>query len=367
MGIGRFAFTPMLPLMIRDGLIANGVGAWLATANYAGYLIGALWIASIRLSPDRQMKLSWVGIAVVTACMATGHSTALWILWRFIAGVLSACALVATSAWVLPQLAQLRRSSLAGVVYAGVGFGIAGVGVFCLIATRAEGGARSIWIGLSLLASILAWCAHGLMPEPGMPQAPHDPEYAKTPARGTGLLVLCYGVGGFGYILPATFLPIMARNLIDDPAKFGLAWPIFGAAATISTFVVAYGWPRANRLKVWSACNVAMAIGAALPTLWPSLTAVILAALLVGSTFLIITMAGLQEARQRAPRAPTHLLSRMTAAFALGQIAAPALVAFVPGQAAATALNFCLRLAAVCLVATALILWRMSAAEDPSA
>jgi NAD(P)-dependent dehydrogenase (short-subunit alcohol dehydrogenase family) len=96
-------------------------------------------------------------------------------------------------------------------------------------------------------------------------------------------------------------------------------------------------------------------------------TAVILAALLVGSTFLIITMAGLQEARQRAPRAPTHLLSRMTAAFALGQIAAPALVSFVPGQAAAAALNFCLRLAAVCLVATALILWRMPAARDPSA
>lgn len=361
MGIGRFAFTPMLPFMIRDGLITRAGGAWLATANYAGYLVGALYVGSIRLPSNRQMQLSWLGIAVLTACMATGHSTRLWVLWRFCAGVLSALTLVATSAWVLPQLARERRSWLAGVVYAGVGVGIAGVGIFCLMATRIGGNARSLWIGLGLLAAMLAWSARLLMPRPSLQEATCHPQAESTPARGGALLILCYGVAGFGYILPATFLPIMARSLIADPAIFGLAWPIFGVAAAVSTLAIAYGLPEANRLKLWSLCNIAMAIGAALPTFWLSLTAVIVAALLVGGTFLIITMAGLEVARIRAPRAPTHLLSRMTASFALGQIAAPALVAFMPSQTSATALSLSLRVAALCLVGTAGVLWIMPA------
>ena len=364
MGIGRFAYTPLLPLMIRDGLLGGDTGAWLATANYAGYLLGALYASSIRLPPARQMNLSWIAIVAVTACMAVGNSAALWILWRFIAGVLSACALIATSAWVLPQLAQLGRPALAGVVYAGIGVGIAGVGVFCLIAARIGSDARSMWIGLALLAGIVAVSARRLMLQPDIPEARRDPEDPSIPPRKTGLLIFCYGVGGFGYILPATFLPIMARALVDDPAKFGLAWPIFGVAATLSTLIIAYGLPRANRMKVWSLSYIAMAIGAALPTVWPSLIAVIVSALLVGGTFLIITMAGFQEARARAPSAPTALLGRMTAAFAFGQILGPALVPIIPGQTAGSALPLCLRFAAACLLGAAALLWTMAPANS---
>ena len=53
---------------------------------------------------------------------------------------------------------------------------------------------------------------------------------AKVPAGTTGLVV-CYGVLGFGYILPATFLPVLARSVVEDPRLFGLAWPVFGVMA----------------------------------------------------------------------------------------------------------------------------------------
>ncbi|MBA2676378.1 YbfB/YjiJ family MFS transporter, partial [Ramlibacter sp.] len=49
MGIGRFAFTPMLPLMIRDGQLDLAHGGWIAAANYAGYLAGALTAARLRI------------------------------------------------------------------------------------------------------------------------------------------------------------------------------------------------------------------------------------------------------------------------------------------------------------------------------
>ena len=42
MGIGRFSLTPILPLMQQDAGLSFALGGWLATANYVGYLAGAL-------------------------------------------------------------------------------------------------------------------------------------------------------------------------------------------------------------------------------------------------------------------------------------------------------------------------------------
>ena len=67
--------------------------------------------------------------------------------------------------------------------------------------------------------------------------------------------------------------------------------------------------------------------GVALPTIWLSKETIAVAALLVGGTFMVITMLGLQEARARSPDNPTTILGRMTAAFATGQLAGPLLPA----------------------------------------
>ena len=115
----------------------------------------------------------------------------------------------------------------------------------------------------------------------------------------------------------------MAREVVDDPAVFGLAWPIFGGAAALSTIVVALLVDRVNRLRVWASSHLVMAAGVALPTIWLSKETVAVAALLVGGTFMVITMLGLQEGRARAPDNPTAILGRMTAAFAIGQLTGP--------------------------------------------
>jgi hypothetical protein len=135
-------------------------------------------------------------------------------------------------------------------------------------------------------------------------------------------LVLCYGAFGFGYIVPATFLPLMAKEIIADPRLFGLAWPLFGAAACASTLV-------AMRLKqfsfraVWIASQLAMALGVVIPLVVPGLAGVMLAALLVGGTFMVVTMAGLQVARAAAGHHARPLMAAMTSAFAVGQILGP--------------------------------------------
>src|SRR5262249_32875285 len=133
----------------------------------------------------------------------------------------------------------------------------------------------------------------------------------------------CYGILGFGYILPATFLPALAREVVDDPQVFGLAWPVFGIAAAISTIVTARRFRRTDRLRVWTISHVLMATGVVLPSVCRGPASIAIAALLVGSTFMVITMIAMQEARARAPGNPAGLLGLMTAAFAIGQLAGP--------------------------------------------
>ncbi|MBV8220049.1 MAG: YbfB/YjiJ family MFS transporter, partial [Solirubrobacterales bacterium] len=155
MGIGRFAFTPMLPLMMRDGDIAQDAGAWLAASNYLGYLAGALVAGRIPLSSPSLMAMSLVGTAVVTAAIGILDGVAIWLLLRFTAGLLSAWTLVATSTWALRELARADRARLAGLVYSGVGLGIAVVGVFCIVAARPGVTAQDLWMGLGALAALV--------------------------------------------------------------------------------------------------------------------------------------------------------------------------------------------------------------------
>jgi predicted MFS family arabinose efflux permease len=178
---------------------------------------------------------------------------------------------------------------------------------------------------------------------------------AEDDAGGNPPLVLCYGTFGFGYIVPATFLPAMAREQVSDPLVFGLTWPIFGLAAALSVGACARLLPHWPRRRMWSLAQGTMALGTALPLATRSLWALAASAVFVGGTFMVATMAGLQLARERCPSNPTPLLARMTVAFAVGQIAGPLVVRFLgPGKwAGADALALTNALATVLLGVTA--------------
>jgi MFS family permease len=364
MGIGRFAFTPLFPLMVRDGLLDSHAGAMLAAANYLGYLAGALVAARIRIKPALLLALGLAGTVIITAAVGWTASGFWWAVLRFLAGVMSAWTLVATSAWGLGWLGALGRPDLAGVQFSGVGIGIAAAGLFCLLLGSALPSPQ-LWIGLAALGALAAVPPLVLsrsLPAPPAPaaSAAAAPVATGAPAK-TGGLVVCYTLFGFGYILPATYLPALARQLVDDPRVFGLAWPVFGAAAAVSTVLVSWRLAKANRLSVWAGAHVLMAIGVLLPAVWTSLTSVTLAALLVGGTFMVITMVGMQEGRARAEGQATRVLGRMTAGFALGQLAGPLVSAGIARLTAseAGALKLALTLSALGLLASSIYLWRL--------
>lgn len=360
MGIGRFAFTPLMPLMIRDGSLDAATGAEWAAANYVGYLVGALTAARFA-DPRRGLRLGLLGVAGTTLAMA-GIGAVPGLVpsalpgagLRAAAGVFSAWALVCASAWGLAELARYRAEALRAWIYTGVGLGIALAGLLAWLGGYQP--ADRLWLELGLIAAAGAWLVRRWSRGPRA--APAPPRAAAAGERGgQAALVACYGAFGFGYIVPATFLPAMARALTPDPLVFGLAWPLFGLAAALSVAGVARWLPKAPRRRVWAVAQGVMALGTALPLMVPSLWSVAASAVLVGGTFMVATMAGLQLAREAQPRDPTALIARMTAAFAAGQIAGPLMVRAL-GPPDGIALAWTAAAATVILVGTAVWLWR---------
>jgi hypothetical protein len=190
------------------------------------------------------------------------------------------------------------------------------------------------WIGLgmlSLVGTALTWHTFGAGGNTRLNEGPRSTAVGWQWDGDSVRLVICYGAFGFGYIIPGTFLAVMARQVIHDPLVFGWAWPVFGAAAAVSTLAAAV-WARliGNR-RLWLLGHLVMALGVALPVWWPGIGRIMIAALLVGGTFMVITLAGMQEARALAGPQAAHLMAAMTAAFGVGQIAGPICVSYLVG------------------------------------
>jgi MFS family permease len=319
-GIGRFAFTPLLPMMQDDAGLSLAQGGSLAAANYLGYLVGAMW-AMRPANAALVIRASTVVVAAATLAMGFSHGMAVWMVLRFVAGVASAWSLVYVSAWCLARLDGRRM----GVVFAGVGAGVALAGFLCLGLARVGASSSQGWMVLGVMAIVITAFVWPVFAGPieGAKTERARLVWSSEAVR----LVLCYTAYGFAYIVPATFVPAMAKAIVPDPAIFGWAWPLFGGTAAGSTLFISRWQPRLGARRVWIISAFVLAAGTAAPLVLPGLAGIVVAAVLVGGTFVTITMAGLQVAREIAGAGAPPLMAAMTAGFGLGQVAGPLLVA----------------------------------------
>jgi predicted MFS family arabinose efflux permease len=326
MGIGRFAFTPLFPLMQQQFGVSLAQGGWLATANYIGYFFGAL--ANFVLTPNAGLSARWglLGVAGSTMAMGMTESFALWFVLRLLAGIASAFVLIGSSAWTLAHLIMHKRAELAGWVFAGVGLGMLAAGLVTLMAASHAVGSAEVWFCFGVVTVGVMTATWKALAIGAHIASSHESIRPPPLNRSAWILIGCYGAFGFGYIIPATFIPAVARSLVNDPAVFGWTWPLFGLAAAISTITVSTFFPTAPPWKVAGWSLLVMAFGVLVPALHKSTASLLISALCVGGTFMVMTMAGLQEARRIAQAAPTRLMSGLTGAFAIGQFAGPILV-----------------------------------------
>lgn len=327
MGVGRFVYTPLLPLMEEQAGVSSSSTAFVATANYLGYFIGAV-VLIVRPGGARSQALFRGSLASLVASeivMIAAPNVPLWSVARLVAGI--------ASAFVFVYCANaLATRPFPGLGYAGVGVGIAvsGLAVTLLQTTI---GWEPLWLvaaGLGLVFGILAW---GLTPAP-LPEpvevdaADSDEppatriELPSTPRRSAWLLAAGYFLEGLGYIILGTFL--VAAVSADGPAWTGPAsWVLVGAAAAPSTALWSLARRRFRTETLLVAALSLQAVSAVLPALVGGTVAAAFAAVLFGGTFMGIAMLAMTAGVELGvPRSAAVL----TAAYAVGQIIGPLVV-----------------------------------------
>jgi predicted MFS family arabinose efflux permease len=334
MGIGRFAFTPILPLMQHDAGLTIAQGGWLATGNYLGYLAGALICMAFVPRPVQSVRFGLICVATFTVAMGLSDSLSLWLAFRFAAGLASAFVLVGVSAWAMPILARYDKGLWSGRIFAGVGVGIALAGLLGLAASVHAWGSQSTWVAVGVVAAALAallWSPLAI--EDGMPRPKPASQARVKISRRVCIATVCYGVFGYGYIIPATFLPALARGYIDDdPVMFGWIWPVFGIAAAVSTLIAARLGQRLAPRRLWIRAQWVLAAGVLAPVVSVNMITLLIAAVCVGGTFVVMTMAGIKELMRISGPQAARAVGMGTAAFAVGQIAGPLTVSLFAGS-----------------------------------
>jgi MFS family permease len=328
MGVGRFVYTPILPLMHAQAGLSAGAGANLATANYVGYLVGALAGTFLpRLVRSAAvLRGSLLALVASLAAMPLAHSTTLWVLLRLSAGVFSALIFVIAASSLLSHLRD-HPPHLPGWAFGGVGAGIALSGLLVLV-LRTVGTWRAAWWASAALAAALTLVAWGLRPEPAPGPAPSA---AGTRGNRSGprthrwfsTLFASYTLEGIGYIIAGTFLVAAIEQ--TSPGWIGSgAWVLVGLAAVPSSALWAALGRRWSRPDLLLAALGVQAVGIALPALVGGVAAALISAVLFGSTFIgVSTLALAAGAHLRFPRA----VALLTAGYSVGQILGPLVAA----------------------------------------
>jgi len=329
MGIGRFAFTPLLPMMLHDGVIDLAAGGWLATANYVGYLLGALLCMVLHVSATRAIKIGLVATVLLTLGMGVLHAPTLWLLLRTLAGIASAGVFVYGSGWCLQRLAQLKAPALGGIIYCGPGIGILVTGLATSAMVTQHWRAEHGWLLYGLLALILTalvWptFAGSAIATAAPTPAAHGLEPAQV-TRQTRGLTLAYALAGFGYIITATFLPVIARQALPGSNWPDLFWPLFGICVSIGALLATRLPTRWDNRLLLAACYLLQACGILIGIVSPSVTGFALGSILLGMPFTAITLFAMRDARRLRGDHARSLMGMLTAAYGVGQIIGPPL------------------------------------------
>ena len=336
MGVARFSYTPMLPLMQEQAGLTTEQGAWLASINYLGYLCGVLISASISDMElkDRLYRTGIIIAIVTTLMMAITTDWRIWSVSRFLAGLSSAAGLMLGSGLVLNWLMRHQFRSELGIHFAGIGMGIF---VTTLLVELLDPGFNwsQQWYWLTGMGLLLAMPAWFWLPRPensGMTiggQALEDNSPTRVFLR---IFMAAYFCAGVGYVVSATFIVAIVEQLPGLQGEGNLAFMLVGLGAIPATIL----WDRIARvtgdLNALIIACVLQIIGIGLPLISNSLFPVLLSAVLFGATFVGIVSLVLTMAGRYYPSRPAKMMGRMTLSYSVAQILAPAIIAVMVGE-----------------------------------
>lgn len=331
MGLGRFFYTPVLPAMMAGLGLGPTEAGWIASANYVGYLLGAV-LAAWGWAEGIERKVALAGlVATALLLLAMGLSSDFLVLTaiRFLAGLASAFVMVFTTAIVLSHGLAAGKPWVQSSHFGGVGAGIAASALMFGLIVLGQGGWRMAWFLAAVLAFVGLAVVARYLPRSVVRAGPakKEPPLVWTPPLAA--LTLAYGIFGFGYIVTATFLVAIVRDGGGSSLFEAGVWLITGLVAAPS---VAYWLPLVRRMgliNVFALGCLVEALGVAASVLLPLPVGPVIGGALLGGTFIMVTAFGLQAGRQLVGESPRRALALMTAAFGVGQILGPVVAGYL--------------------------------------
>ncbi len=326
--LGRFAYPPLLPYFLDDGLFNLEQGARLATWNYIGYLTGAL-MALVLAKPSR-LRPSLVVALAVSALSTLGQGfTAdygLWLGLRLANGISNGVVFVLAPALFLEWLTARGRAGLSGLVYFGFAAGMLVANWLAHAPAELLSGPARWWPMAALaipLALFSAWRLSRLEAAPPRP-ASGTPVSSALFDRASTPLFLAYFGAGLGYILPMTFLPTLAQEQL--PAGHWLitgTWQLASLACMAGILLWNSLGARLGDLLALRATYAVQALGVGAALLWPGALGVSLCALLVGGSFVGSVLLTQRVARGLQPHQGPRLSAALISLYSVGQLAGP--------------------------------------------
>lgn len=329
MGVARFSYTPLLPVMMEGTFLDDSSGGWLATINYMGYMCGALIASSISdLKLKDTLYRSGLLIAILsTIGMALAENYILWSIMRFIAGLSSAAGLLIGSGLILNWMIRQEHRAELGIHFGGVGLGIAASASVAMLMADGFDWAQQ-WQAFAVIGALLAIPAWYWLPKPDTSNLTKagDALIDHSPRKSWMLLLYAaYFCAGVGYVISATFLVAIVEQLPGLEGNGSLVWLIAGLAATPACIfwdVVARKIGELKALFIAYGINI---VGIIIPAIDTSLVGVVMSGLLFGATFIGIVSLMLTMVGKFFPTKPAKPMGKLTLSYGVAQIAAPAM------------------------------------------
>ncbi len=326
-GLARFAYTPLIPALIDAEWFRPSDVVYLGAANLAGYLAGALLARPLARwsSAPAALKTMMVLATVSLFACASPVAFAWFFLWRLSSGLAGGVLMVLAAPTVLPQVAPARQGLAAGIVFTGVGLGIAASGT--LVPWLLRFGLPETWVGLGAVAlalTLVTWRAWPEATQAAAPEASGPRSRARSTLALKGLY-LEYALCAAGLVPHMVFLvDFVVRGLGRAHDLASGYWVLFGIGAMLGPVLAGRLGDRIGFRTALRLAYVIQAVGTGWLALSSQTAALAISSLVMGAFVPGIVALVLGRAGELAggPKRQQLAWSRATIAFALGQAGA---------------------------------------------
>ncbi|MGY8706200.1 YbfB/YjiJ family MFS transporter [Bradyrhizobium sp. 18BD] len=328
LGLARFSYTPLIPALIAAKWFSASDVVYLGAANLAGYLAGALAARAVasRIGAVRALRAMMLLATLSFFASSTPVSFTWFFAWRFLSGLTGGIIMVLAASVILPHTSAARRGIVGGVIFAGVGLGVAASGT--LVPLLLQQGLQQSWYGLGVLSAVLTLVSWWHWPAEAKSDAAAPVHHAKphrTPTAARALLIQ-YGLNAVALVPHMVFIvDFVARGLGQGIAAGSRYWVLYGLGAIVGPLVTGHLGDRSGFGPALRAAFLIEAAAVLLPTVSTAPVSLIVSSVVVGGFtpgIVPLVLGRIHELVPHSTEQQRATWSHATTSFALFQAAA---------------------------------------------